>query len=325
MAELPSAAWLAEITRFEPPKQIAPPPDWDEAVQVLARHGLAPIASYNLTFKMPLTDAPQEVKDILHGFMQGTANDNVFKFVTLKGMVGDLAGVQMIVVGGGSLTETLYPHIAFRPVPDIELLVRPADLPQVIEAMKEERFFEVELDEPDPEAPAAVLYNDRFFCRLYTSILPNEQELPGLFERALPARALGPSISRLAAEDALVVHALSLARRGFVVPLIQLVDLREMVLGNSPLAFRGGPGAPIDPAVVKERARAFGAERALWAAMELLVHYHPSVEAQARAVQPEIGFAARTLLRTAVVEPAFDFTRERQLKAVGKLQQLLFG
>ena len=325
MVDLPSAAWLAEITRFDPPKTIAPPPDWDQAVQVLARHGLAPIAGYNLTFRMPLAGAPEATKEMLQGFMQGTSNDNVFKFVTLKAMVGDLAGVQLIVLGGGSFTETLYPHIAFRPVPDIELLVHPADVPKVIEAMKEERFFEVELDEPDPDEPAAVLYNERFFCRLYTSILPNEKEIPGLFERSLAARALGPSVFRLAAEDALVVHALSLARRGFVVPLVQLVDLREMVLGISPLAFRGGPGAPIDPTVVRERARAFRAEKALWAAMEVLVHYHPEVEAQARAVQPEIGFAARKVIQSAVVEPAFDFTRESQLKAVGKLQQLLFG
>ncbi len=324
MAELPSAAWLADVTRFDPPKHIDAPPDWDEAVQVLAHHGLAPIAAYNLNYRMPETDCPDFAKEMLLGFFQGISSDNVFKFVMLKNLVGSL-GVQVAMLDGAAFAENLYPHIAFRPVPELKLLVPREDVPMIMEAMREERFVDVEPDEPDPEAPAVTLFNERFYTKLFTSILPNEKAMPGLFERAVAAKAYGASVTRLAAEDALVVHALTLARHGFAVPLVQLIDLREMVKGESPMAFRGGPGAAIDPKVVKERAKAFGAERALWAALEILVHYHPEVEDQARAMQPDLSFASRKLLETAVVVPAYDYMRDRQLKAVGKLQQLLLG
>ena len=324
MADL-SAAWLAELTRFDPPKTLAAPPDWDEAVQVLAHHGLGPIAAYNLQYRMPGADAPDYAKDLLLGFFQGASGDNVFKFVTIKSSIGSLEGVHVVLLDSVAFADQLYPHVAFRPIPDLRLLVRPQDVPVLVEAMREEKFVEVESDEPDPDQPAVVLYNDRFYARLYTSILPNEREVSGLFERAVPAKVLGPAVSRLSAEDALLVHVLSLARRGFAVPLIQLVDLREMVQGEAPAAFRGGPGAKVDPVLLKQRAKAFGVENALWAAMEVLAFFHPAVAAQARALQPDVNFATRKLLETAVVQPAHDFMRERQLKVTAKLQQLLIG
>ncbi len=323
MADL-TAAWLAELTRFDPPKTIASPPDWDEAVQVLANHGLSSIAAYNLQYRMPGADAPEYAKDMLLGFFQGIQQDNVFKFVTIKSTLGHL-GVQVVLLDAVAFADVLYPHVAFRAIPELKLLVPREDVPLVMEAMREEKFVEVESDEPDPDQPAVTLYNDRFYAKLYTSFLPNEREMPGLFERAVPAKMLGSAVTRLSAEDALLVHVLSIARRGFAVPLVQIVDLREMVRGDAPAAFRGGPGAKLDPALVKARARAFGAEKALWAAMEVLAYFHPDVEPQARALQPEVNFATRKLLETAVVQPAHDFMRERQLKAVAKLQQLLIG
>src|SRR5690606_16738509 len=134
-----------------------------------------------------------------------------------------------------------------------------------------------------------------------------DREVPALFARAQRAIGFGTSLQRLEAADALVVHALALARRGFIVPLVQIVDLREMVLGRSPIAHGSGPGTPLDPATVLERARTLGAEKALWAAMEILAHYHPEAAEPAQALQPPLGLPARTLLRGAVVEPAFDF------------------
>lgn len=325
MADLPSIDWLAAITRFDPPSRLEAPPDWDAAVQLLARHGLGPLAAYNLNFRMPLTDTPEYARDLLFGYFQGTSQDNVFKFVNLKTTLGDLEGARIVLLGGAGLAEGIYPHIAFRPIPELDLLIEAQDRARVTEALAEERFLPFEPEEPDPEEPAAVFFNDRFFVRLFTSPLPNEREVPGLFARALPFQAYGASIYRLAAEDALLVHVLSLAKRGFVVPLIHMVDLREMVKGDSPLAFRGGPGAPIERDLLLARAKLFGAERALWAAMELLAWFHPEVAERARSLQPDLGFATRKLLAAAVVDPARDITRERQLKAVEKLQQLLLG
>jgi len=329
MEAIPSASWLARVTSFTPPKGIEDPPSWEDAVGFLALHGLAPIAGYNLQYQMPDADAPEGAKDMLLGYLQGIANDNVLKLMTLKSLTRALGEkgepAKIVLMDGASFGDTLYTHIAFRAVPELRLLVRPEDVERLEVAMRAEQFVEMEADEPDPDKPAKVLFNDRFYAKLFAPFLPNPKEEPGIFARAIPARALGPEVYRPSAEDALLLHVLPMARRGFAVPLIQFVDLREMVKGDSPLARGAGPGAPIDREVLLARAKAFGVEKPLWAAMELLAHFHPEVADRARALEPDLGRATRALLETGVIEPAKDLSRERQLRGVGKLVQLLLS
>lgn len=329
MDAIPTASWLSRITSFTPPKGIEDPPSWEDAVGFLALHGLAPIAAYNLQYLMPDADAPEGAKDMLLGYLQGVANDNVFKLMTLKSLTRAMGEggepAKIVLMDGASFGDTLYTHIAFRAVPELRLLVRPADVERIELAMRAEQFVEMEADEPDPDQPAKILFNDRFFAKLFAPFLPNPKEEPGIFERAIPARALGPGVFRPAAEDALLLHVLPMARRGFAVPLIQFVDLRELVKGDSPLARGAGPGAPIDRDVLLARAKAFGVEKPLYAAMELLAHFHPDVAERARELEPDLPWPTRTLLDSGVVEPAKDPSRERQLRGVGKLVQLLLS
>lgn len=323
MTSVPSATWLAALTRFSPSSTIEDPPNWDEAVPFLARHGLAGIAAYNLQYRMPLANAPESAKDMLLGYMQGISGDTVFKLVTLKNLTKVTEGRKLVLLDGGAFGDTLYPHVAFRAVPELRLLVDPAELDALEVAMRDEQFVEMEADEPDPDEPAKVLFNDRFYAKLYTRFLPTRGEEAGLLERAIPAKAFGQGVCRLEAEDALLVHVLSMARRAFVVPLIYFVDLREMVNGEASPVLGRGPGAPLDREVLLERAKRFGVEKALWAGLELTAHFHPDVAERALALQPSLGLSTRTLLETAVVAPAKDLTRERQLRGVGKLVQLL--
>lgn len=319
MPEIPSKAWVAELTRFDPEKSIPAPPDWDEAVQYLSRHGLASIAAYNLQYKMPGADVPQEIRDFLLGYMQGGASDNVFKLMTLRQLASLFGDRSFILLDGAAFADTLYPHISFRGVSELRLLVRPEDRAPIVEALEPEGFVEMEGEEPDPDRPAATLYNDKFYLKLYTKLLPKGGE-EALFERAVPALAYGPSARRLQAEDALLVHVLTLARLGFRVPRIYFVDLRELVRGDSPVIYGPGPGAPIEPALVLERAEAFGASKALWAAMEILADLHPEMEAKARSIMPRLSAPVRTLIQKTVVEGA---GKERVLRGSERLVRLL--
>lgn len=314
---------MASLTRFAPEKTLEAPPDWDEAVQALSRHGIASIAAYNLQYRMPTVAAPEHVREFLLGYMQGGGNDNVFKLVTMRDLLRALGDVRVALLDGAAFADTLYPHISFRTVPEIRLLVLQEELETIVTRAREEQFLEMEADEPDPDHPAATLYNDKFFAKLYTRVLPRGGEA-ALLERAVPAKVYGPAAHRLQGEDALLVHVLSMARRAFQVPLIFFVDLRELVLGESPVALGPGPGAPIDPRLLLERARAFGAEKALWAAMELLATLQPDVAERALALQPKIAAPTRLLLEKAVVGPAKDLGRERQLRGVEALAKLLF-
>lgn len=320
MSDLPSKAWLAAVTRFAPEKTIEAPPDWDEAVQFLSRHGLAAIAAYNLQYRMPGADVPQEVRDFLLGYLQGGANDNVFKLMTLRQLATLFGERPFIVLDGAAFADTLYPHISFRAVPELRLLVRPEDRDPIVQAVAPEGFVEMEGEEPDPDRPVATLYNDKFFLKLYTDLLPRGGE-QGLFERAVPALPYGRWARRLQGEDALLVHVLTLARQGFRVPRIYFVDLRELVRGDSPVVLGPGPGAPLDPALVLERAEAMGAKKALWAAMAILADYHPEVGELARALMPKISAPVRALIETAVVQGA---EKERVLRGSDRLMRLLF-
>lgn len=322
MSALPSAEWVAALTRFSPEKTIEAPPDWDEAVQFLARHGVASIAAYNLQYRMPMADVPEEAKDFLLGYLQGGGSDNVFKLMTLRDLLRGFGERKVILLDGASFADTLYPHIAFRVVPEIRLLVREEDLKEIVELAREERFVEMEAEEPDPDRPAATLYNDKFFVHLYTRLLPKGGE-QALFERAAPAKVFGKAAHRLQGEDALLVHVLSMARRAFRVPLIFFVDLRELVLGDSPVAFGPGPGAPIDVEAVLSRASELGVEKALWCGMELLARLQPDVEEKARSLTPSLGLPARAVLEKAVVQPALDLGKERQLRGLETLVRLL--
>ena len=316
------AGWISQLTAFDPPKRIEGPADWEAAVRFFVHHGLAGIVGYNLQYRMPMDAAPTAAKDLLLGYHQGTVNDNVYKLVTLKGALRDVGGAPAILLDAASFADGLYPHIGFRPVPDLRLLVREEDLPGVVAALGREGFAPAAAVEADPDRPAAVLSNTRFELRLYTGLLPAGGE-GALFERAVRARAYGPTAQKLSAEDALLVHVLSLARRGFVAPLVELTDLRELVRGVA--GPREGPGAPLDPSEVLARARAFGAERALYAGLQLTRWYFPEVDAKAAALLPDLGLAVRTLLDTAVVGPARDPERERQLRGLDKLVRLLVG
>lgn len=320
MSELPSKAWVAALTRFDPEKSIEAPPDWDEAIQFLSRHGLASIAAYNLQYRMPLADVPQDLRDFLLGYMQGIVNDNLLKLMTLRQLAPRFGDRPFVLLDGAAFADTLYPHISFRTVPELRLLVRTEDRDALVDALREDDFVEMEGEEPDPDRPAATLYNDKFYLKLYTSLLPKGGE-EGLFERAVPAIAYGRSSRRLQAEDALLVHVLTLARQGFRVPRIYFVDLRELVRGDSPVVLGPGPGAPIEPSLVLERAEAMGAQRALWAAMAILADYHPEVGEKARALMPSLAAPIRALLEKTVVQSA---EKERVLRGSDRLVRLLF-
>lgn len=319
MPERPSNAWLAALTRFDPETSIEAPPDWDEAIQFLSRHGLAAIAGYNLQFRMPQAEIPEDLRDFLLGFVQGSATDNLLKLMTLRKLAPVIGERPYVLLDAAAFADTLYPHISFRAVPELRLLVRPEDREAIVRALEPEGFLEMDGEEPDPDRPSATLYNDKFYLKLYVSLLPRGGE-EALFSRAVPAIAYGPWSRRLQAEDALLVHVLGLARRGFRVPRILFVDLRELVRGDSPVRIGPGPGAPIDPAVVLERAEAMGLERALWAAMAILANYHPEVADRARALSPPLAAPVRALLESTVVRTS---EKERALRGSERLVRLL--
>jgi len=314
----------ATLSSFTPPRGLEGPIDWDEAVQRLAQHGLASLAAYNLEFKMRDARPPQGARELLMGYQQGASNDVVYKLVTLKGVLASIPSAPVVLLDSVAFVETLYPHVSFRGVPEVKLLVQEKDLPEIAAAMSEHRFLPVEPEEPDADGPRFTLWDQRIHLLLFTRFFPVEGHEAGVFARGASARALGRTALRPSPEDALLLQVASLARHGFRVPLIAWVDLRELVLGRGGPVSRGGPGAPLDPALVLQRAEEVGLTRALAASMALLGFFQPEVEGKLAPLTPSLPGLVRAGLDAALSGCREPFTA-REARVTQALRQLVLG
>jgi len=316
---------LAALTRFDGPVPALPSGlDWEALAEVCERHGLAPTVSYQLEYRWPgRFGAPGWLRERLLASYQGILSDNVFKLVQLKQLLSQEAMPEVVLLGAAAAADAFYPHIAFRPVPELELLLRARDLPAAQAAFGERGFLPVQ------RGPSEVLVGDGRLTVSLATALPGfapAADIEGLFERKAPALPYGPRAFRLGPEDAFLAHVAVLAREAFQVPRIQLVDLREMALRGA----RGGEGfwdpqggRPLDVPALRARARGGELQRALHCALELLAELFPETAGAAGALAPELSARMRALLSRSVVAPALDPRRRSNFRGVQAIRRAL--
>ena len=314
------------LASFDPPRRSLAGAPWEEYVDWAIAQGLAPLAAYGLEYRLAGAGAPEWVRDRLLSVYQGSLNDNVMKLVNFKRAVGEVEGERVVVVGGASFAEALYPHVAFRPVLEIQLLVPQPSLAALFRALGQAEF------RPDARAAeeagagvAHVLSDGRTPVVVRTSLLgPGRAAAEeALLHRLLPMRVNGPSAFRLDVEDAILALCLEHAREGYQLPLISFVDLRELLLGAPSL---GGPysRAP-DFAALRARAKEWRLERALWASVSVAARLFPELEVAASQARPELRGATRQLLERLVVDPVSVPGRMRLVRGADRLRRLLVG
>ena len=316
-------ALLLHLSEFKPSRPKASAASWEALTQLAPMHGLAPLIAYNLEYRLGGAGAPQVVRDVLLSHYQGSLADNVFKFVNLKKALAECADAPVILLDAAAFADSLYPHVAFRPASELRLLVQQADLEKVKHGLGAAGYGPT--PDPDPLGGLAVLTDERTRIVLHTRLFPDARaaEETGLWQRALPSRAMGVHARRPAPEDALLSAVLLQARQAFDVPLIQTLDLRELVRGAPDL---GGPySQPLDVPLVLARARALKLERALWTAMELVGALYPVDRERAQKLQPPIRGASQALLRKLVVAPLQDLARTSAPRGLDRLRVLLAG
>lgn len=300
---------------------------WEEYVEWAIVQGVAPLAAYNLEYRLGGAGAPTWARDRLLSVYQGSANDNVMKLVNFKQIVDELQGRKLLLLGGAAFAEALYPHIAFRPVLEVSMLLRKGDVDGFAGFLATHQFKE------DPEVAALAeelraekgLSDSRTPILLYSGVLGPRlsQHEQGIFDRALPMRFYGPSIYRPDLEDALLLHCLELARRGFEVPALLFVDLRELLLGAPDMG--GAYSRPCNTELVRQRAAEWKLERAVYTSLAIVSKLFPETAEIAANATPPLRSATRALLDRAVVSPVTDVGRMRPLRGVGRLRQLLAG
>jgi hypothetical protein len=312
---------LALLTNFTSTSPPAMPTsvDWPELVAVAERQGLAAIASYQLEYRLiGKWRAPPEARERLQLTFNGLLNDNVHKLTRLKQLLSEQGAPDAILLGDAAVADAFYPHIAFRPVESIDLLVRGEDLAEA------QRLFTT------GGAPRGAhrLSDSDVGVTLWTQppgLRLTSAELDALWRRRVAARPYGPSAFRAAPVDAFLLQVAALADDAFQVVRVLLVDLREMALRAAAGEPFHGPGAEaaLDPRELLARARVWRLGRALFTAMTLVAALFPDAREAAQALTPEVPARAAALLQRAVVKPALDPRRTTVFRASQAARKLL--
>jgi hypothetical protein len=254
---------------------------------------------------------------------QGSLNDNVMKLVNFKRSVDDLEGRKLLLLGGAAFADTLYPHVAFRPVLDIQMLLRRMDVDAFAGYLTQHEF------RPEPDEPAhgamKVVSDGRTPIFLYADVLGPERrdEVQGIFERARPMRMYGSSVFRPDLEDMVLLVVLQHAREGYQVPWLSYVDLRELVMGAKSMG--GLYSRSMEVALLLERAKAWRLERALYTSLSLVARLFPETAEAVKPALPPLRLATRELLDRLVVTPASEPGRMSQVRGSDRLRRLLTG
>jgi len=308
------------LASFSPPRTSLRGAPWEDYVDWAIAHGLAPLAAYNLEYRLGGGGAPEWARDRVLSVYQGSLNDNVMKLVNFKRAVDELEGRRIVLLGAASYAESLYPHVAFRPVLDLDLLLPAADLDGFAGFLGQAEFRSVA-----SHPRLRVLSDGRTQITLHGGLLgPDfEDEDRGLLDRALSVRAFGPSFFRLAAEDALLASILDQAHAGYSVPTITFVDLRELLLGAP--SMQGAYSRPLDLTQVEARAKRWRIQRALYASTRIVAALFPETAKTVASLAQDLRPASRAILDGLVVSPLAQLGRMRETRGVERLRRLLTG
>ena len=315
------------LSSFSPERVSLRGGPWEDYVPWVIANGLGPLASYNLEYRLPASGAPQWARGQLASIYQGTANDNVLKLVMFKRTVTPLEGRRFILMGGAIFAEALYPHIAFRPVIELQVLLKSMDVEPFAGFLGKAEF------KPAPEdadflslGPTKVLTDGSTPILLFSDVLGANAAAAtkALFERALPTDLYGPSVFRPTAEDALLLEVLAQARQGYAMPYLSFVDLRELVLG-APV-----PGRPVLHPRATPSSCAPPPASGSWSAR--CGRASPSSSASTPRpgrpwprCSPSCAHPTRALLNRAVVDPLSDPSLRMPIRGADRLRRLLTG
>jgi len=323
--------FLAELTSFTREVVPRPPPglDWEDLAEVAELQGLGGIVSYQLDYRfLARVRPPPWFRERLLMTFNGQVNDNLLKITHLRRVLSEDGMPPVMLLGGVALGDSFYPHIAFRPLPEIDLWVRAPHLAQFAAAIAEAGLPSHPLGERrDQRSVAARFANPDIDLQAWLRPpgLPISQAAAAdWWDRSLAAPVFGPAAHRLDPADSVCALIAALALEGFAVPRVLLIDLREMIhRADTPEGFYAPKGVALRWAEVDERARELGLARSLWAGLRLAAELFPEVSAKAERLQTRLPATVRSLIDEAVVRPALDPHRTTVVRAAQTLRRIL--
>lgn len=214
--------------------------DWTYIIETAQQHGIAPLLYYNLS-EIADKRVPEKVVGYLRKLYNGNVARNILVYDALSKVLNAFEhdGIDVIVLKGAALAETIYRDIGLRPFSDVDILVRESDLQSAKKQLPELGY---RLDEEvSPEK-----YNEEFGCDLYyigkVNILEihwdilrktksdryTRVEIEKIWERAVPAKIAGVDTFMMSPEDMLLHFCVHLPKHRYN-RLIWLCDVLELI------------------------------------------------------------------------------------------------
>jgi hypothetical protein len=309
------------LASFSPARTDLSKAPWDQYVDWAIAQGLAPLAAYNLEYRLGGAGAPAWARDRMLSIYQGSLNDNVMKLVNFKRAIDPLEGRKVVLLGAASFAESLYPHVGFRPVLDVRVLVPPMDVEPFARFLSKVEMLPAEAP-PDLAPAEQVLSDGRTLVFVHGKLTGDKTVDREVIERSLPNPVYGPSARKLALEDAVLAHVLLIARASFEVPMLEWIDLRELLLGApSTGAFLGPP----DAATITARTRQWKLERPLYAAFNVAQRLFPELSPVVKPLLPELSWPVRELIDRLLVTPVSQVGRVEGFRLEDTVRKALAG
>jgi Uncharacterised nucleotidyltransferase len=107
--------------------------DWNYLTATACAHGVAPLIYHNLHRSGATPLLPPRATETLRNSYYGNAARNSFLYGELRNVLNAFRDkqIEVIVLKGAALAETVYPNRALRPMSDIDLLVKKEKLAEV--------------------------------------------------------------------------------------------------------------------------------------------------------------------------------------------------
>jgi len=112
-------------------------PDWDEIIQLAARHGVTPLLYQKLKTAASTTNFPAGVMHQLREAYLANCVRNTRLYYEIARVLSALQkdNISVIVLKGAHLAEIVYGNVGLRPMYDVDLMVRRGDLSRTTEKL----------------------------------------------------------------------------------------------------------------------------------------------------------------------------------------------
>jgi hypothetical protein len=306
-------------------RAVAPRAPWMEVAVAAREAAVAGLVYRTLTGCFPDLRVPGPALALLEASYRATLADNLRRLGAADQALDCLLqeGIEPILLKGAHLVEAVYLDPGVRPMRDVDLLVRPAQLSGAARLLR--RLGYERSTTPGREISEA-RYFQTAFCRdrdkieLHRALCEPDRypiDVEALWERSTPIHWRGRRVRALCDADHLAYLALHAALHGFLLPLTSLVDMATLLRRQPSLA----EGAA-------QRARTWRAatavHRSLVLAKDLVgAPVDPLVEASLRPGRMRRAYLHLCLHGDRM--PAFRWSRSLRAAQVSTLLALMDG